>query len=99
VDNGEITEPSECSTFDRSSNLEDLQRMVAEMIAQHRIEGKGLHPQLDIEKLSKSPHFCSFCSKHSSEVKHLIAGSTVYICNECMNICNELLENLKESND
>jgi hypothetical protein len=75
VDNGEITEPSECSSFNHSSNLEDLQKRVAEMIAKHRIEGKGPHPLLDKEQLSKSPHFCSFCSKHSSEVKHLIARS------------------------
>jgi ATP-dependent Clp protease ATP-binding subunit ClpX len=34
---------------------------------------------------------CSFCNKSQSEVKKLIAGHGVYICNECVEICNEIL--------
>ncbi|MCS6883808.1 MAG: ATP-dependent Clp protease ATP-binding subunit ClpX [Acidobacteriota bacterium] len=34
---------------------------------------------------------CSFCGKTQNEVKKLIAGSTVYICNECIDICNEII--------
>jgi ATP-dependent Clp protease ATP-binding subunit ClpX len=34
---------------------------------------------------------CSFCGKRQSEVKKLIAGPTVYICNECVDICNEII--------
>ena len=34
---------------------------------------------------------CSFCNKNQSEVKKLIAGHNVYICNECIEICNEIL--------
>jgi ATP-dependent Clp protease ATP-binding subunit ClpX len=34
---------------------------------------------------------CSFCNKGQSEVKKLIAGPNVYICNECIDICNEIL--------
>jgi ATP-dependent Clp protease ATP-binding subunit ClpX len=34
---------------------------------------------------------CSFCHKSNREVKKLIAGPSVYICNECINICNEIL--------
>ena len=34
---------------------------------------------------------CSFCHKSSRDVKKLIAGPAVYICNECVNICNEIL--------
>lgn len=34
---------------------------------------------------------CSFCSKGQSEVKKLIAGPTVYICNECVDICVEII--------
>lgn len=45
---------------------------------------------------------CSFCGKGHAEVKKLIAGPTVYICNECVELCNEiiadsLLEEIKGS--
>lgn len=35
---------------------------------------------------------CSFCGKTQKEVKRLIAGNGVYICNECVSLCNEILE-------
>jgi len=34
---------------------------------------------------------CSFCGKTQGEVKKLIAGPTVYICNECIDLCNEIV--------
>lgn len=34
---------------------------------------------------------CSFCGKNQNEVKKLIAGPTVYICNECIDICIEII--------
>jgi hypothetical protein len=34
---------------------------------------------------------CSFCAKPSSEVQKLIAGPGVYICNECVGLCNDIL--------
>ncbi|MCX6877155.1 MAG: ATP-dependent Clp protease ATP-binding subunit ClpX [Verrucomicrobia bacterium] len=35
---------------------------------------------------------CSFCGKGHSEVKKLIAGPGVYICNECIDVCSSILE-------
>lgn len=35
---------------------------------------------------------CSFCGKTQSEVKKLIAGPGVYICNECIELCNEIIK-------
>lgn len=35
---------------------------------------------------------CSFCGKSHSEVKKLIAGPGVYICNECIDVCSSILE-------
>jgi ATP-dependent Clp protease ATP-binding subunit ClpX len=35
---------------------------------------------------------CSFCGKKKSEVERLIAGPSVYICNECIGSCHELIE-------
>src|SRR5512136_1665129 len=34
---------------------------------------------------------CSFCGKSQDEVKKLIAGPTVYICDECIELCNEII--------
>jgi len=34
---------------------------------------------------------CSFCGKSQEDVKKLIAGHTVYICDECINLCNEII--------
>src|SRR3989337_1529209 len=34
---------------------------------------------------------CSFCGKGRNEVKKLIAGPTVYICNECVDLCNDIM--------
>ncbi len=35
---------------------------------------------------------CSFCGKSQKEVKKLIAGNGVYICDECVSLCNEILQ-------
>ena len=45
--------------------------------------------------------FCSFCGKNQAEVKKLIAGPSVYICDECVSLCNDIIkEDLSEdSND
>ena len=35
---------------------------------------------------------CSFCGKNSNEVNRLIAGPDVYICNECITLCNDIIK-------
>jgi len=35
---------------------------------------------------------CSFCGKSQEEVKKLIAGPSVYICDECIQLCNEIID-------
>jgi len=35
---------------------------------------------------------CSFCGKSQDEVKKLIAGPSVYICDECVSLCNEIIQ-------
>ncbi|MEN8211666.1 MAG: ATP-dependent Clp protease ATP-binding subunit ClpX [Thermodesulfobacteriota bacterium] len=41
---------------------------------------------------TQEPFFCSFCGKNQKEVKKLIAGPSVYICNECIKLCGEIVE-------
>ena len=36
--------------------------------------------------------FCSFCGKNQSEVRKLIAGPAVYICDECIQLCSEIID-------
>jgi len=44
------------------------------------------------KKTSQNNNFkCSFCGKSQEEVKKLIAGPTVYICDECIELCNEIM--------
>ena len=40
---------------------------------------------------SKSTLFCSFCGKSQHEVKKLIAGPTVFICDECVELCMDII--------
>ena len=34
---------------------------------------------------------CSFCGKSQKEVKKLVAGPSVYICEECIGLCNDII--------
>ena len=40
----------------------------------------------------KKKLICSFCGKTQDDVTQLIAGPTVYICNECVELCNEIIK-------
>ncbi|MFY9384198.1 MAG: ClpX C4-type zinc finger protein, partial [Dethiobacteria bacterium] len=35
---------------------------------------------------------CSFCGKTQEQVRKLVAGPGVYICDECIELCNEIIE-------
>ena len=39
------------------------------------------------------PLRCSFCNKHQHEVRKLIAGPTVFICDECVEVCVNIIVN------
>ena len=41
--------------------------------------------------------YCSFCGKSQHEVRKLIAGPSVYICDECVELCNDIIrEEIKD---
>ena len=42
--------------------------------------------------------YCSFCGKSQHEVKKLIAGPSVYVCDECILLCNNILHETAQSN-
>ncbi len=35
--------------------------------------------------------YCSFCGKSQHEVRKLIAGPSVFICDECVDLCNDII--------
>ena len=42
--------------------------------------------------------YCSFCGKSQHEVRKLIAGPSVFVCDECVELCNDIIrEELQES--
>jgi ATP-dependent Clp protease ATP-binding subunit ClpX len=46
---------------------------------------------------AKSTLYCSFCGKSQHEVKKLIAGPTVFICDECVELCNDIIREESKS--
>ena len=44
--------------------------------------------------------YCSFCGKSQHEVRKLIAGPSVFVCDECVDLCNDIIrEEIQESDD
>jgi ATP-dependent Clp protease ATP-binding subunit ClpX len=43
--------------------------------------------------------FCSFCGKNQNEVRRLIAGPSVYICDECVDLCNDIISEETQAPD
>src|SRR6185436_7753138 len=54
-------------------------------MSRKKVEGDGLK--------------CSFCNKSQRDVRKLIAGPTVYICDECVDICLDIIAEEKETED
>ena len=53
------------------------------------VKGKRV---LNMDKKEKvDPVGCSFCDKSHEEVFRLISGKGVYICNDCVGLCNEII--------
>ena len=41
---------------------------------------------------NKNTLYCSFCGKSQKDVEKLISGNEAYICNECVDLCNDIIE-------
>ena len=54
----------------------------------------------DMKKTAKNTLFCSFCNKSQHEVRKLIAGPSVFICDECVELCMDIIrEETKDTVD
>jgi ATP-dependent Clp protease ATP-binding subunit ClpX len=58
--------------------------------------GDDWEDKIDIPEIQETEIRCSFCGKGEKEVIQIIAGPTVYICNECIAICNEIITQKKK---
>ena len=47
---------------------------------------------------SKNTLYCSFCGKSQHEVRKLIAGPTVFICDECVELCMDIIREENKTN-
>ena len=50
------------------------------------------------DKTEKNDLYCSFCGKSQHEVKKLIAGPTVFICDECVELCMDIIKEENKTN-
>ena len=49
------------------------------------------------EKVGEKLLYCSFCGKSQHEVRKLIAGPSVFICDECIDLCNDIIREESQS--
>jgi ClpX C4-type zinc finger/Glyoxalase superfamily protein len=61
--------------------------------AQSGAPGRALPSAGTISPQPDNTLYCSFCGKSQREVRKLIAGPTVFICDECVELCNDIIEN------
>ena len=70
-------------------------------MAHQRTAVRGRDARTGMTKLSggdsKSTLYCSFCGKSQHEVRKLIAGPTVFICDECVELCNDIIREESKS--
>jgi hypothetical protein len=56
-------------------------------------DGRSLSPAGTTGPEANNRLYCSFCGKSQHDVRKLIAGPTVFICDECVDLCDEIIEN------
>jgi len=62
---------------------------------------RHIHPEATVRRKSSEGKdlSCSFCGKSQREVRKLIAGPSVYICDECVELCNDIITDEHERDD
>ena len=77
---------------DRAAFREDIPAMAA-AVTPSRVPPTGERVANGHDRDDRRRHTrCSFCGKHQDEVRKLVAGPGVYICDDCINLCQEVLE-------
>ena len=81
-----------------------IEKLLTLQRLEDRLTGKINMAEYDVKKID--PIFveetkekgvrCSFCGKNQYHVERIIAGPNVYICNECVELCDEVLQDIAE---
>jgi hypothetical protein len=70
--------------FDIKATQRELHEAIAAIA---KVSGKEIPPFVEDE-----PPFCSFCGKGTNNVKRMIAGPAVHICDECVKLVSKLVD-------
>ncbi len=64
------------------------------LLAHHKFKERGFLKGFKVSRIKgkRSKLNCSFCSKSQDDVKKLVAGPGVYICDECITLCSDILD-------
>lgn len=76
---------------ERLSDLEE-EKALSQLESDIAARGSATSPAEATEDRARR---CSFCGKKQKEVAKLIAGPSVHICNECVEICQAILDDLR----
>ncbi len=68
--------------------------LIDEVIDEAEVRRDQVDKRGPMKKRIASPHpiRCSFCGRGQDEVARLVSGPSVYICSECVKLCNDILE-------
>lgn len=87
--------PIEVNKHDHTEDMDELEAKIVEMTAKYRIKAELEGKESLIESESSAGIFCSFCGKAKDDVKKMISGPSVFICSECVDVCNSIVEGEK----
>jgi hypothetical protein len=83
---------------DRQRARKNRQRARAEVMQLENLQKEAGALQKALDAIKATPLRCSFCGKSQNEVKKLIGGPKgVFICNECIDICNEIIADYQQA--
>ena len=78
--------------FDNNGQLQIGDSVRIEVVeSQTADEGHTTHRQGRRKSGKKIELYCNWCGKSSDDVERIISGPNVYICNECVQLCNDIL--------
>ena len=71
--------------------MDNHEEEIKPAVAQSRAEGASSNAGLEVAE-PKPTHYCTFCGKGNIEAQYMIAGDAGCICDECVDICSEVIK-------
>ena len=84
--------PIEIDEHNLEEGINDLDNKIVEMAAKYRVRAELEGTGFLSEEIIPDVTCCSFCGKEKSEVVKMVSGPSINICNECVCICNDIIE-------